>query len=1218
MSRVHRSPTTTGTNPRGGDPTDSEAIVRVLFEKSPLLVYIVDLDFKVVLINRTLRESTGYDTSDCPNVDALLRRFYPDNEYRSVVEGIHQGFVRNEHIRDTELVATIKDSTQRTISWSTSRLRIGRGPSVGYICFGIDVTTRRNLQQWVTLFQRSLAHLHEGVIMTEPSGRVLAWSDGAAELLGYKDDEMQGRPLSDLYLSAEREIIARTVDRSIDGEGRYSGEVELEHKSGSTRILAFEQHRLDGDQGVPLARLTVLAEPGGSTKEQSAALAERVAQFEAQIAERDSALAALQAEQRNQVSSASDAEGQLAALRAELQAASAQAQALQGAVHAAQNAAADAAKQTEQAAARVIELESLVTAHDTQSSERLAAVQGEVSETAKARDVALASAEAARKQAEAFHEEADAARLAAEAAKMAAEMEADDLRDQLEEAQGSATAKGEALDAAEARAAEASAAIKALEEKAGEAAGLAEAADARIAELEATLVDVQTRADEAEAASLALSEATENAAKLEATIAELQAGADKAGEGIAAELKEARERIAELQGEAEAAQERWIQERSKLEDDHRAIIDSTQDKAARERQSLEEQLSRDILAAEERSESERSKLVKQHELERKGLEDAIEIARAEVESEYTARVEGLRAELSRAGALQPHLVPLTSSAVVAADTEGRIIGWSGGAGLLDRRPGSDAIGKSIHKDVLALEGINWKKLFGKVVIAGRLEQDVTLVDAQGNRRDVLLKAALIKDEGGKLLGVTEVLVAPELLGGVDLHARAAFGRLAEPVHGAIEARALAGLESHRKASAAATDLARLGEAVLEGGTWADVNDVARRIGLRELLPVVDEVLRSADDSWRDLRATAQDLGHLAGLMDSDEAHAVPWTELVARCLHAVLSSGGLSVKRELGDGGSITARTDRLVALLVVLMETLRGTEGATVRSGLAEGAASLDLLGVSADRSTLAVARALARDLGGTIEADEQGLHLSLPSAPPRIDIPGVMEDRDGEATELISADVVSQLSARGDDVSAIVEVVGGEAELEVEAFAEDDEAIEAGEAPEDEPIEAAEDDTAEAEEEEALELDEDEDEDEDAKPAEKAAKGSVEFVEEGEFGNMLLAAGEVSIIASVPGSPIPSPVVPGIDALEEVFQDGADVSPALLAQAAEMDAYAEARGQAPDTDAPKPSAELLAEMTSTDTGERLGQAAAKVNAQAKKKAPAKRRRSRKPRKKN
>ena len=1194
MSRVHRSPTATGSHPRIGDPTDSDAIVRVLFEKSPLLVYIVDLDFKVVLINRILRESTGYDTSDCPNVDALLRRFYPDNEYRSVVEGIHQGFVRNEHIRDTELVATIKDGTQRTISWSTSRLRIGRGPSVGYIAFGVDVTTRRNLQQWVTLFQRSLAHLHEGVVMTEPSGRVLAWSDGAADLLGYKDDEMQGRPLTDLYLSAEREIIARTVDRAIEGEGRYAGEVELEHKSGSTRILAFEQHRLDGDQGVPLARLTVLAEPAGAQPEDSAELAGRIASFEAQLAERDAALTALREEQASQVAAAADADGQLAALKAELEAAAAKTHALDEAVREAQNAAVDAARKGEEAAARLAEVEARSAEHDTSSAQALAAVQGEVSEAAKARDEALARAEAAQKDAEASHEEADAARLAAEAAKLAAEMEADDLREQLEEAQEAATTATTAHEAELARANQADAALAKAQAKAdarvAEAQAVVEEREQRIAELEATLTDAESRAAEAEVATAALAAATATTAELQAKITELEAGASTAGEETEAELAKTRARVSELESASEAAQERWIQERSKLEDEHRAAIDTTQDKAARERQDLEEQLSRDILAAEERSEEERTKLIKQHELERKGLEDAIQIARAEVKSEYSAQLDQLRAELARAGALQPHLVPLESSAVIAADTEGRVIGWSGGAAMLDRRPDADAVGKVIHKDVLELEGINWKTIFGKVVVAGQLEQDVTLIDAQGNRRDVLLKAALVKDAGGKLLGVTEVLVAPELQGGVELHARAAFGRLAEPVHGAIEARALAGLETHRQASAAASDLARLGRAVLEGGAWTDVTDAARRIGLRELLPVVDDVLRRADDSWRDLRATAQDLGHLAELMQSRAAGTVSWTELVSRCVHAVAGDGIADLKRELGDGGEVTARTDRLVALLVVLLETLRSHPGATVRTGFGGGHATLELAGVRADRDALAVARALARDLGGEIEADDAGLRLRLPTTPPRIESPGLMEERDGEATELISADVVAQLTGPSQDVSSIVEVLGSDEALEVEA----------GEA------EEADEESTDAVGEEALELDEDE-------PAvEERDKGSVEFLEEGEYGNLLLAAGEDSVIAAVPGSPAADGGVPGIDALEEVFQDGADVSPALLAQAAEMDAYANARVKAPDRDAPKPSPDLLAEMTSTDTGERLGEAAAKAKPKPKK------RRSRKTRKKN
>ena len=57
--RIHLSPTTASS----GDPTAPDAIVRVVLEKSPLLVYIANLDFKIVLANRTLREVTGYDLS---------------------------------------------------------------------------------------------------------------------------------------------------------------------------------------------------------------------------------------------------------------------------------------------------------------------------------------------------------------------------------------------------------------------------------------------------------------------------------------------------------------------------------------------------------------------------------------------------------------------------------------------------------------------------------------------------------------------------------------------------------------------------------------------------------------------------------------------------------------------------------------------------------------------------------------------------------------------------------------------------------------------------------------------------------------------------------------------------------------------------------------------------------------------------------------------------
>lgn len=1183
MSTVHRSANTTGAYPRAGDPTDPEAIVRVVFEKSPLLVYITDLDFKIVLFNRALRETTGYDTSDCGNVDALLRRFYPDEKYRSVVEAIHQGFVRNEHIRDAELVATTKDGAQRTISWSTSRLRIGRGPTVGYIALGVDVTTRRNLQQWVSIFQTSLRHLQEGVVMTEPSGRVLAWSEGARRVLGYADDEMAGRPLGDLYMSAEREIIARTVDRAIESEGRYSGEVELEHKDGKNRILVFDQFRIDGDGGLPLARLTLLREPGSEEPGRAAELSKeasdlrgRLEDVQAVLKERDAVMEALQANGAGAEERAGEATAALAA----------------------------ATQRAELAEARVQELEQEAASHATSTAERMAAVEGAVEQAAEDVKQSHAELETARAEADAARQAAEAAHLAAEAAQMAAEEEAEGLRaelealkTQLEEAQAAAAeTAGTAEVAAAAEVEKANQQVEALKLQLE---ALEDAADVARQESEAAAAAAQAKAAEEHAAALAEANASVTAAQesldaanarnaeLAAQVEELKAEAAKgADEGTRATALESE--LAAARTALEEAQEGWVQERSQLEDGHRKALDAQQERAKAQRTELEEQLSRDILAAEERAEAERDKLTKQHDLERSNLTDAVAIARAEAESEFKDQVEQLRAQVERSGQLQPHLTPIESSALIAADTEGKIIGWSGGAALLDGRTQADALGATIHQDVLRLEGVEWKALFGKVVVEGVVEQEVTLLASNGEPREVLLKAAIVKDAGGKLLGVTEVLVAPELQGDPSLHGQAAFGRLALPLHQALEARALAGLDNQRRTGAAVQDLSRLGNAVADEGGWADVLAAARSIALPELMEALPGLVRASEDSWMDLRATAQDLGRLGALVDSPDDTDVHWNDLVGRCLYAVLARGGVgAIERDFGDGGVVRVRSDRLLPLLLLLLEPLGAGADATIRSRIEDGRARLEVEGAVPQRDALGVARALARDVGGQVRLDGGAVRLDLPVEPTTsAAVPEVALEADGERTELISGDVLAAVAASS-ELSDIVDL-GPEVEELVVESEEEEAAAPASEDPTDDGVEEVQ-----------------------AAPPTKPPKGSVEFLEEGEHGDLLLAAGEDSIVASLadiaPDLIDGGSGAPSVDTLEEVFLDGdVGVSPALLAQAAEMDAYAEKRGgndQLESSGARKASKELMAEMSETDTA--LDKAAR--GAAAKKSAPAK-----------
>ncbi|MCP4873689.1 MAG: PAS domain S-box protein [Proteobacteria bacterium] len=1245
------SPGTTGSG--GGDPTDPEAIVRVLFEKSPLLIYISDLDFKIVLFNRALREATGYDTSDCRNVGGLLERFYPAPDYRRLVQDIHDGWVRNEHIRDAELVATIKDGTQRTVAWSTSRLRIGRGPTVGYIAIGVDVTTRRNLQQWVTLFQQSLQHLKEGVVLTDPAGNILSWSGGAASILGWSEDEMQAKPLRDLYLRGERELIGRTVDRAIDAEGTYSGEVELEQKGGGSRIVVFNQFRLDGDGGDALARLTLLSDPGtepdlGTQLDEAQTAANDVRQVldevRTQLAQRDELVEELTVKAETSAGEAAESRTRVGELEEMLKALESTASEASKSVEDHANTAAvqvalaeaEAADIRDQLASTQTALQSLETV-STDAERKIAEAEHVAFDAGKRADAAEARAETAQKALEAAQaklstaeaETVPAADLAAaqaqaaEAAIKAAqsgtriqelEAQAETLQTELAAAQ---TAASEAVAAAEKARTVANVDVAAAKAELDEAKHAADAArkdaeetSARAAAAEAQAAAAQELVAAAEENRLAAEnrakEIDTNSGSLTGRISTLRAELDQAKDAAEHEFSE--------------AAEQWVQERASLEEAHRNAIAEVQGKANAERTALEEQLSRDILAAEERSEAERNKMLERHEQERKEWEDAADIARAETESRLRHEVEELKSQLESSGSLQPHLGQVESMALVAADTEGRVVGWSSGMGEIDGRTAGEAIGAFIHKDVLRLDKVNWKTLFGKVVVTGFVEQDVTLVDRVGDRHDLLLKAKLVKGDKGQPIGVTEVISRPRVAGSLQVHTDAALGRMARPLHKALETRAIAGLKAHQGASGAIKDLLVVARSVHEASDWGDVEAASRRVDLADLLDVTGGLVDRSEDAWRELRATSQDLLCLETATGSGADQNHRWNELVTRCLHAVEDAAGRRATRKLGNQAVVEGRGDLLVPLVLAAVAPIATSKADIEVSASVDGDdAVLKVVGALPVGDDRILVRQLSDAAGGTAEFVKRGSRLTvripLEPEPELVELEPDEDSSDLTAPPMTESVETRPMPAVPEDPDKTVPPSGGINLDELEGPAE-------------------------------LSADVLEEEDT-GKAAPRPRKGAVELLEEQDDGGLVLMTGEDSVIVSPEeireaveadvGKDVEHPTkndLPDIDELEQLFDQAVAVSPSVLATADEMDAYAARTGDeagpaglsrettATDTPPPanaatdaktdagrkapakadgEPSSEVLQEMASTDDGEPKPAAAKKARGKKK-----------------
>lgn len=1078
--KIHPSPAASGAE-RPGDPTDPEAVTRALLEKSPLLVYICDLEFRIALINRGLRELSGYDTTDCPNVESLLRRFYPDERYRSVVAAIHDGWKRNEHIRGAELVVQCRDGQQRTISWSTARLKVARGTIHGYIAVGVDVTTRRSLEQWVNLLQKSLQHVQEGIVLTDPLGRVLAWNQGAQRLLGYEERAMQGRFLSELYQRTERELLARSIDRAVESSGLFAGEVELERADGRPAILPFHQHRIDGEGGAALARLTVLTAPqeqGGAGVrgdfQRASAEVERLnatlASARAEIAERDERVRArdraieelrslaeaaaegggadlkkaLEETQRRTL----DAEGRLAAVAR-------QAEEAERMVREADDRAATAAVEGAEATARAQAAEEALRAAETtvlSLQSQLAAAQAPDPEVAASLTAARSAVEQARSEAaeareraqvleenlrraeaalDAAREELAAARSAADESRAGAGVALESERQRIAALSVEVDAQRSGREAAEAALAqsraeseaalsqagtEREAAMEALREALTSAAatereGLEQAHAERLAQLEAEREraiaearDAQAEADGeaadelrarvAAAEAQVIATAQEQESRFSALQRELQnsrtelADAERLGAERAQALAERDTRIEALQAElaaskaelelsrteAQAAELRRHEERARIDEEHRNLHAEALSRAADERRTLEDQLHKDILAAEERAATERTALETRLAGLQKEWADTLTIARAEGESALRAAsaghestTEALRAELARVPPLQAFLAPIRE-AILCVDTEGHIVAFSGGAAALSGRHASVVLGQTAHEAVFKLPGLDWRSLFAKVVIAGRVEQQVEVATARGPRPS-LLRATLVRNPAGRPIGVTEWLSDPPVVVPDEVHGLAALGQQASRALPEAQRAVEAAAAAFTRATAHHRDLLDLARDVDRAGTVAELESTARRVDLRRLLSAspaddraVEAALLSARTALRDVEDSAAWLG----------ADSIRWNELVDRTLLATQSSAS----RDYGDTGLFRGP----VALAAAALMAAAPSSTAISTTRAESGQLRATFAGSTAD---LAFVRLRARLVGGTAERDGSALSVLLPASP-------------------------------------------------------------------------------------------------------------------------------------------------------------------------------------------------------------------------------------------
>ena len=137
------------------------------------------------------------------------------------------------------------------------------GNLIGSVVIYRDVTERkraereREQQAQQQRLQANLIELaHDAILVLDPASRVLFWNRGAEELYAWSAQEAQGQ-VSHTLLQTRFPISQEAVERQLEQEGRWEGELTHTRRSGSQVRVESRQVLIRDEAGQPTAILEI-------------------------------------------------------------------------------------------------------------------------------------------------------------------------------------------------------------------------------------------------------------------------------------------------------------------------------------------------------------------------------------------------------------------------------------------------------------------------------------------------------------------------------------------------------------------------------------------------------------------------------------------------------------------------------------------------------------------------------------------------------------------------------------------------------------------------------------------------------------------------------------------------------------------------------------------------------------------------------------------------
>lgn len=222
-------------------------LLQTIIDSVPAMISIYDPQLRDITFNKEFYQITGWSEEELKGSNPM-EIVYPDPEYREMVAEFMKSLTPG--FRDHLMVA--KDKRKIESSWANVSLPDGRQVGIG-----INITDRKVLEKqlenerdFVTAILQTSGAL---IIVINKDGLIIRFNKASEELTGYKEAEVQGHQLFDLFIPPEEkpEVIS-VAARLFSGESRVDFENHWLTRSGEKRFIRWRNSVLPDKAGMPV------------------------------------------------------------------------------------------------------------------------------------------------------------------------------------------------------------------------------------------------------------------------------------------------------------------------------------------------------------------------------------------------------------------------------------------------------------------------------------------------------------------------------------------------------------------------------------------------------------------------------------------------------------------------------------------------------------------------------------------------------------------------------------------------------------------------------------------------------------------------------------------------------------------------------------------------------------------------------------------------------